>query len=50
MVAGVIESVRFGYEERRLYHLHEEIDRRIGIEQIPAPLRVPQVLGKWVES
>ncbi|MBI3246232.1 MAG: hypothetical protein HYZ50_06975 [Deltaproteobacteria bacterium] len=48
--AGVIDSVRFGYQECRLYHLHEEIDRRIGVEQISAPLRVPQVLGAWVES
>jgi len=34
-------NVRFGYQECRLYHLHEEIDRRISVGQIPAPLRVP---------
>jgi phenylpropionate dioxygenase-like ring-hydroxylating dioxygenase large terminal subunit len=50
MVAGVIDTVRFGSQECRLYHLHEEIDRRIGVELIAAPLRVPQVLGAWVES
>jgi phenylpropionate dioxygenase-like ring-hydroxylating dioxygenase large terminal subunit len=48
--AGIIDHMRFGYQERRLYHLHEEIDRRIGVEQISAPLRVPQVLDAWVES
>lgn len=38
------------YQERRIYWLHEEIDRRIGIERIPAPLRVAQLLGPFALS
>ncbi len=36
------------YQERRIYHWHEELDRRIGIDRIPEHLRVPQVLGDSV--
>jgi hypothetical protein len=36
------------YQERRIYHWHEELDRRIGIDRIPEHLRVPQVLGDWI--
>jgi len=36
------------YQERRIYHWHEELDRRIGIDRIPEHLRVPQVLDNWV--
>ena len=28
------------YQERRIYHWHEELDRRIGVERIPPQLRV----------
>jgi hypothetical protein len=37
---GVIDSIRFSYQESRLYYLHEEIDRCIGVEMIPEHLRV----------
>ena len=36
------------YQERRIYHWHEELDRRIGPERIPEHLRMPQVLDEWV--
>jgi choline monooxygenase len=36
------------YQERRIYHWHEELDRRIGIDRVPEHLRVPQVLGDSV--
>ena len=36
------------YQERRIYHWHEELDRRIGIDRIPEHLRVSQVLNNWV--
>ncbi|MGH7965720.1 MAG: RHO alpha subunit C-terminal catalytic domain-containing protein, partial [Candidatus Binatia bacterium] len=49
IAAGVIDHVRFGYQECRLYYLHEEIDRRIGLHLIPKDLRVTQVLDGWVE-
>jgi len=38
------------YQERRIYHWHEELDRRIGSENIPEHLRVPEVLPPFVES
>jgi hypothetical protein len=43
--AGALESLRLGYHERRIYYLHETIDRAIGVESIPETLRVPQILG-----
>jgi phenylpropionate dioxygenase-like ring-hydroxylating dioxygenase large terminal subunit len=33
------------YAERRMYHWHEELDRRIGIDRVPPELRVPPRLG-----
>ena len=47
--AGTIDGFELGYQERRIYHQHEEIDRRIGAEHLAESLRVPQVLGEWVE-
>lgn len=57
-LAGIQESLESGaftgmvlsYQERRIYWLHEEIDRRIGIERIPAALRVTQLLGPFALS
>ncbi len=40
-------SVPLGYQERRIYHWHEELDRRIGAERVPPALRVEPVLGAW---
>jgi phenylpropionate dioxygenase-like ring-hydroxylating dioxygenase large terminal subunit len=47
--AGSLDSVQLSYQERRIYHLHEAIDRVVGPERIPELLRVPQVLGEFVE-
>ena len=47
--AGTIDGFELGYQERRIYHQHEEIDRRIGGEHLAEALRVPQVLGEWIE-
>jgi hypothetical protein len=38
------------YQERRIYHLHETIDRVIGPERIPEGLRVRRVLGDPEEA
>lgn len=38
------------YQERRLYHWHEELDRRLGLNRVPAPLAVKSVLTPWVEA
>ena len=44
------QGAALNYQERRIYHWHEELDRRIGIDRIPEHLRVPQVLGDWVKD
>lgn len=36
------------YQERRIYHWHEELDRRIGLNQVPPEARVEQVLHDQV--
>ena len=46
--SGGLEQVRLGYQERRIYHLHETIDRFLG-EQLPDHLRVPPMLADHLE-
>ena len=38
--AGALDAVQLSYQERRIYHLHESIDRVIGAERVPRALRV----------
>jgi phenylpropionate dioxygenase-like ring-hydroxylating dioxygenase large terminal subunit len=38
------------YQERRIYHWHEELDRRIGIENVQPALRVQQLLERYHEN
>lgn len=38
------------YQERRIWHVHAWIDKVIGPERIPEHLRVPDLLGEWVET
>ena len=38
------------YQERRIYHWHEELDRCIGLNQVPPDARVSQVLEDWVDG
>ena len=42
---GASPTMHLGYQERALYWMQQEIDRRIGPERIPEQLRVPQVLN-----
>ncbi len=42
------EGMNLNYQERRIYHWHEELDRRIGVEKIPPHLRVEPLLGAYV--
>ena len=42
-------GVRLNYQERRIYHWHEELDRRIGIERIHGHLRVEPRLAEMIE-
>lgn len=43
------KGITLNYQERRIYHLHEQIDRVIGREKIPAVLRVEPKLDAWIE-
>lgn len=43
-------GVPLSYQERRIYHWHEALDRRIGTERIPAALRVTPLLDDWTED
>jgi nitrite reductase/ring-hydroxylating ferredoxin subunit len=50
MRTGGIGALTLSYQERRIYHQHEEIDRRIGAERVPPDLRVDPTLGPFVEQ
>jgi choline monooxygenase len=43
------QGTRLNYQERRIYHWHEELDRRIGIDRIPGHLRVEPLLSDMIE-
>jgi phenylpropionate dioxygenase-like ring-hydroxylating dioxygenase large terminal subunit len=45
-----LSGIPINYQERRIWHLHEEIDRIIGPERIPDELRVEQLLEPYVET
>ena len=42
-------GMSLNYQERRIYHWHEELDRRIGIDRVPEAARVKPVLAPFVE-
>ncbi len=44
-----MRGIPINYQERRIWHFNEQIDRTIGIDRIPAHLRVEQLLGERVE-
>jgi phenylpropionate dioxygenase-like ring-hydroxylating dioxygenase large terminal subunit len=51
VASGALESIPLSYQERRIYHLHEEIDRVIGPLRIPEPLRViPRLEAFWEDG
>jgi phenylpropionate dioxygenase-like ring-hydroxylating dioxygenase large terminal subunit len=43
-------GMTLNYQERRIYHWHEELDRRIGLDAVPEPLRVASRLAPWVQT
>ena len=49
MRSPALRGIPINYQERRIWHLHEEIDRVIGVERIPEAFRIEQVLGSHVE-
>ena len=48
--ARTIERIPLNYQERRIYYLHETIDRDIGDELVPARLRMPAILSDFIEQ
>ena len=49
MTSPALTGLRINYQERRIWHLHEEIDRVIGRERIPAELRLEPLLDSYLE-
>ena len=50
MCSPMFDSVPLSYQERRIWHFNEVVDQMIGVERIPAGLRVPQLLGDYIED
>jgi phenylpropionate dioxygenase-like ring-hydroxylating dioxygenase large terminal subunit len=49
MESPACEGIPLNYQERRIYHFHEQIDRSIGVADVPESLRVPQLMDAWTE-
>jgi phenylpropionate dioxygenase-like ring-hydroxylating dioxygenase large terminal subunit len=43
-------GIPLNYQERRIYHWHEELDRRIGRERVPEALRIAPLLEPYYEN
>ena len=41
-------GVPLNYQERRIWHFHEQLDRMLGAELVPPSLRVQPLLGAYV--
>ncbi len=44
-----LTGMPISYQERRIWNCAEQVDRMIGPERIPEKLRVPQLLGPYIE-
>lgn len=44
-----MRGMPINYQERRIWHFHEQLDRTIGIDRVPVGLRVAQLLDDYVE-
>ncbi len=49
MESPALTGIPINYQERRIWHLHEEIDRVIGVERIPPEMRMEQLLHASIE-
>jgi phenylpropionate dioxygenase-like ring-hydroxylating dioxygenase large terminal subunit len=50
MEAPNFDGVPLSYQERRIWHFNETIDRVIGVEKIPEHLRVAPLLDAYIEQ
>jgi len=50
LASGAFTGMKLSYQERRIYWLHEEFDRRIGVDNIPENLRVKPLLADYAED
>ncbi|MFK8023217.1 MAG: RHO alpha subunit C-terminal catalytic domain-containing protein, partial [Ilumatobacter sp.] len=48
MESPAFTGIPINYQERRIWHLHEQIDRVIGVDNVPASMRVPPLLEPYV--
>ena len=48
--SGAMQSIHLGYHERRIYQFHEQLDREIGVDNIPAALRVQPMLNPYIAA
>ena len=44
-----MKGIVVNYQERRIWNFHEQVDRMIGIENIPEHMRVQQLLAPYIE-
>jgi phenylpropionate dioxygenase-like ring-hydroxylating dioxygenase large terminal subunit len=47
--AAAHSGVPLGYQERGIWHLHAEIDKRLSVDRVPAHMRAPDLLADYVE-
>lgn len=50
VMSPAFTGMPLNYQERRIYHWHTELDRRIGMERVPEQLRVPPLLDPFLEN
>ena len=49
MESPALSGIPINYQERRIWSLHEQIDRMIGQENIPPEMRVEYLLDSYIE-
>jgi hypothetical protein len=50
METPAFTGVPLSYQERRIYHSHEAVDKCIGRERVPGELRVEPMLAQYLEN
>ncbi len=49
MESPAMRGMPINYQERRIWHFHEQLDRMIGADRIPPELRVAPLLDRYIE-